>query len=1431
MMSTTRRWWLAGAVVCVASMLAAKDAGASSANPTRVSIPSGPGSIEGLGRSFAPSLSSGTASYGVDIAVPPAAGGFSPQLALEYDGGSGVSELGMGWHLGGIPRIRRRTENGLPRFNASDAFEITGLGVVSDLLEITPGIFRPEYESGSFVRVQRAGAGWEARTKSGIVYKFSGQSGYTEQEGPNIATWLLTESFDLHGHRIAYTWDTSGAYAKLTGVRWNDFGDSARNQIVLTYESRPDPHVLFNAGIKQSLTSRLTKIDVNHGGSLVRRYEVSYATGVHSRVAAVDMVGRDGTSRLPKLSLLYTDVSFAANGQTVAMAAPPGRTPSDPDVDITDLDGDGLPDVLVTKVGAFRSYINHDGKSWLAGTDWDVSQSPSVALSTVGVQMADADGDGAVDLLVKSGVDFRYFPGKNATSFGAPITLATVPNVTFEDPDTKLADMDGDRRADIVVTTAAGIAIGYNQGGTDWSSPAVVGVVDQKQALRFSDGGHTQLCDVNGDRVQDFCYLTPGSLVYWLGRGRGVFEPAQTASGVPSWDGSSAVAAWELHDLDGDGWVDLVHVGVDEVDFVFGHAGANAGSFTFDGPRQITGTPTRGPNATVRFADMNASGTTDIVWIDVSGDPSTAWQYLELFPKGRAGLLSRVDNGLGKVETIEYAPSGLDAAAARDANEPWTTRMNVPMPIVKRTHVDTSLGDPVITVEYAYRDGTFSPVERTFAGFGGGTQRSRGDEFSPTAVEAFTYDTGIADRTQRGLVLTHQTLDDKKGLFSQTTQTYTSKTLESAGARSVHYTFLASTKTDSVEILDLSQARSTLTEYEQDGYGNVTAERHWGEVVGTDKLAGGDEQILLHTFANNTTDWVLGRPSSEEIQNAMGARVRMERMFYDGAPFIGLPLGQVARGDVTRTDAWLGGDTFEPMAASSFDADGNPLEVRDGRGGAHSFTWDPTDHHSMLSESVKTETGLLTEQATYDGAFGGLLSATAYNGQVSTVTYDAFGRVGSVVRPGDSTDKPTVRYTYEQGLPLSRVKTEKRLWNGHDDVEVSTDYVDGLGRRRASVEPFEQKWIVANITLFDAQGNGHRALRARFLDSGDVTPDLLQKGDVPGWDTWRDPVGRVVRTRSQMGIETRASFAPFVTKSWDGAQTDMGSPYEHTPTVRTADGLGRVVSIASTLGGKSYAQSFAYDAAGSLLHKTDPEGNVARYGYDGRGRRVLVDDRDTGKHAFAYDPTGNVVEHRRPDGVSRRFTYDLASRLVADDYDGDNTPEVTHAWDPSTGVLTRTTEPSGFTAYEYDDRLRITKTRYGIKDGTYEIGAAYDAQDREYWHQYPDGSSIRIFRDERGLINAYGGAVALGFDADGVLVQKTFSTGVVEEHGYDDDRRSSVARVRTAAGAILQELHWSYDGASNIVGVKDARPGVTPDKDRSEDYTHDNLYSPLCQRA
>src|SRR5512138_3516606 len=227
-------------------------AAAAGIDSARLSLPKGHGSVEGLGRTFEASPASGTASYGVDIAVPPAIGGFGPALSLVYDGGGGATELGMGWSLGGLPRIRRRTEDGLPRFDATDHFELVGFGSAPELVEVSAGIYRFKHETRAFVCAQRSGDGafWEARSKDGTSYRFGGE-GHTESEGTNVATYLLSEQLDLHGHRIAYTWNTEGGWARLAKVTWNGLSEDARLEIALAYEPRLDVQRKFSSGIRQ----------------------------------------------------------------------------------------------------------------------------------------------------------------------------------------------------------------------------------------------------------------------------------------------------------------------------------------------------------------------------------------------------------------------------------------------------------------------------------------------------------------------------------------------------------------------------------------------------------------------------------------------------------------------------------------------------------------------------------------------------------------------------------------------------------------------------------------------------------------------------------------------------------------------------------------------------------------------------------------------------------------------------------------------------------------------------------------------------------------------------------------------------------------------------------------------------------------------------
>ena len=71
----------------------------SGVKPQVINLPSGPGSVQGLGDAFQPQLNTGTAGYRVPLSLPAGSGGFAPALSLVYDGGQGNGPFGLGWRL------------------------------------------------------------------------------------------------------------------------------------------------------------------------------------------------------------------------------------------------------------------------------------------------------------------------------------------------------------------------------------------------------------------------------------------------------------------------------------------------------------------------------------------------------------------------------------------------------------------------------------------------------------------------------------------------------------------------------------------------------------------------------------------------------------------------------------------------------------------------------------------------------------------------------------------------------------------------------------------------------------------------------------------------------------------------------------------------------------------------------------------------------------------------------------------------------------------------------------------------------------------------------------------------------------------------------------------------------------------------------------
>jgi hypothetical protein len=90
-----------------------------------LALPKGGGAIRGIGETFQPDLFTGTANFTLPLALSPGRRGFRPDLALSYSSGSGNGPFGLGWQLS-LPRISRKTDKGLPKYDADDVFVMSG---------------------------------------------------------------------------------------------------------------------------------------------------------------------------------------------------------------------------------------------------------------------------------------------------------------------------------------------------------------------------------------------------------------------------------------------------------------------------------------------------------------------------------------------------------------------------------------------------------------------------------------------------------------------------------------------------------------------------------------------------------------------------------------------------------------------------------------------------------------------------------------------------------------------------------------------------------------------------------------------------------------------------------------------------------------------------------------------------------------------------------------------------------------------------------------------------------------------------------------------------------------------------------------------------------------------------------------------------------
>ncbi len=1509
-------------------------------SPNTISLPAGPGSIEGLGASFQPLLNTGTARYMVPLKVPAGTAGHTPALSLDYESGRGNGPLGMGWQAGPVS-IKRETDKGIPRYvDGPNGLDDNHDGVIDDarepdrftgiedeeLIQLADGSFRSRI-AHNFTRYSFTGGHWTAQLKNGARLDFgiSQQGRLTDTTGTRVFEWLMEKNTDTSGNVIEYSYVTFPEPDSQKYISEIRYGPGAPPWAVFyfisfTYEPRSDCYTDYRSGFPVTTTMRLKEIvigiqgilpeqcargDWNHDNipdALIRKYVLAYQeTPNASFLSRVTQYGADGTNYLPPISFYYSipapEDTMSAAGAVVESLNTPDCVMDNGLTELIDLNRDGLPDILKTDIygGSHACFVNlgemqqGNGPAIAWAGPVEVTGRNGLAqqlqLNDQYVYLADMNGDGISDLVHNTySSEVFYHPNTGNNSWGARTRMSiqeSAPPAPYASEDVVTSDLDFNKRMDVIKSSDSGYSVWFNlEDGRYSKEVRTPGASYQGRVIRFSDSG-VHLADMNGDRLNDVVRIRPTRVICCPSMGHGYFD---TAVEIPIPDSvltSQQAVKAKIVDINGDGLGDLVLERAIPGQLWYW---LNQHGTEFSAKHVITHMPTQfSPGMVTRWADINGNGTTDLIYADsASQDRIIIIDAGKLMGAVHANLLTGIDNGLGVFTEITYRSSTEFYLQARRAGHPWSCTIPFPVSLVARVTVHTGLdldgvpGDDTYIKSYSYRDGFYEDRERAFRGFSEVTVTEEGGSTEPSGVTTYRFFTGGPDgidndadgQVDEVSTRFHREEDALKGkvreiivsdldgtLFWREQNLWSIKNLAlGLDGEEVRFAF---NQQATRHIFEGTATPETIrTTFAYDDFGNITEKRNEGALS-----IPGDETFTFTEYINDTSRWLLGLPRHRYVTDAGLNRLSETFFYYDGQPYTGLAQGQATRGMLSRKEGWVQGSTYVNLARNAYDTFGNLIGTMDANGNLRLVSYDAAMHLFPIAETIKTGTGKpdLTVLATYNPGLGVMTESTGFNSHKTTYSYDTFGRLTSVVRPGDVPEYPTKAFTYTLTDPLghvtysydasgnltkttgtspapSAVKTSAREVSGQPGTFDSILYIDGMGRRLATIQEAESGFVARDAVLFNTRGDTAR----RFLPYPTTSPDFTPPD--PGFshtEIHRDATGREIlriNPPDAGNVTTRVttSYMPLSKKVTDenGRETTFLS-----------DGRKLTVEVRKQVGGEAAITRYSYDALGNLVQVMDAQNNTWTYEYDGLSRKRATNDPDRGRMEYTYDAAGNIIQSIDNKGQVITYTYDGANRILTEDYlDGaSRSPDIAFHYDqPSPdypdsantmGRLSWVEDLSGATYFSYDAAGNTAWTVKRIKDAgqvqDFLSQFRYDAMRRLVSATFPDGDTISYAYNNGGRLESIPGVITdIDHAPSGKPQAVIFGNGLRTTYSYDPRNRLKglVTDRLIPSGSPLQALSYTFDGVSNVLSIQDGRPWVQGlPQDATQEFTYDEL--------
>lgn len=211
---------------------------------------------------------------------------------------------------------------------------------------------------------------------------------------------------------------------------------------------------------------------------------------------------RNSFTILPNQSTL-TNIAF---GSPVNVVIPGGAISNTDALEIKDLNGNGLPEIITAQFNAVSDIYICDNKSTSGNFNFSDIITVPFRNTASNIRIGDLDGDGKLDIVATKllGSDISIFRNQSTAtqiSFDAPISIFTANRPTGID----MGDLDGDGKADIVVASIG------NKSLSIFNNKSTAGSISFEPMLALPTNfinRHVKIGDIDGDGKPDIVFAS-----------------------------------------------------------------------------------------------------------------------------------------------------------------------------------------------------------------------------------------------------------------------------------------------------------------------------------------------------------------------------------------------------------------------------------------------------------------------------------------------------------------------------------------------------------------------------------------------------------------------------------------------------------------------------------------------------------------------------------------------------------------------------------------------------------------------------------------------------------------------------------------------------------------------------------------------------------